>query len=144
MNKSLIIFLVAFPLSTVFSFLPLIVRTVVLPSSIAESISIDVVLNFFLSLIGLALFFAIFYFLANDKKIVVSKSTIIVLLFAVIVGPSIMDLLNVFFYFAYVDLYLSMAAGSILNGVFQFFFPALTALLFAELRAKRSSNNLID
>ena len=145
MKKSLIAFIAAFALSIGFTFLPLVTRaslSVVLQSNIAESLSINTLLSIFFSLIGLAVFFAIFYFLANNYKILALKSTIIAVLLGVTLGPAILYLLNIFLYRSYLDLYLSMAAGSAVSSVFQFFLPALTALLFVELREKKSSNNL--
>ncbi|MGE5574784.1 MAG: hypothetical protein ACM3UL_01490 [Ignavibacteria bacterium] len=138
MKKSLIVFIVAFGLSIALTFLPLVPKTVVSQSSIAGSISVNTLFSLFFGLVGLALFFAVFYFLANNNKIPVSKSTIIALLLGVTIGSAIVYLLNVFLYQSYVGLYLSMAVNSSVSGVFQFFFPALTALMYAELRETRN------
>ena len=52
--------------------------------------------NLIFGSIGLAVFFSIFYLLANNKKIPVTKSTIIALLLGVIVGSAFLLLLNIF------------------------------------------------
>ena len=140
-EKSLIVFVIAFALSIALTFLPLVPRTVVSQSNIG-SIPINTLFSLFFGLIGLALFFAIFYYLANNNKILASKSTIIALLLGVTIGSAIVYLLNIFLYQSYLGLYLSMAVNSSISGVFQFFFPALTALIYAELKTKRSTENL--
>jgi hypothetical protein len=142
LKKPLIVFFVSFGLSIAFTFLPLITSTVGLRGSIAESISINTLLGLFFGLVGLSLFFAIFYFLANNNAIVASKTTIIALLLGVTLGAAMLHLLNILLYQSYLGLYLNMAVDSSISGVFQFFFPALTALLFAELRKKKSINNM--
>jgi hypothetical protein len=145
LKKSLIVFVVAFVLSIGFTFLPLVTRaalTVVLQNNIAESLSINTLISTFFSLAGLAIFFIVFYFLANRNKILTVKSTIIALLSGVILGSVILYLLAIVPYRNYLEIYLSLAAGSSVSSVFQFFLPALTALLFAELREKKSNNGL--
>ena len=142
MKKSLIVFFVIFGLTIALTFLPLVATTVVPQGSIAESISTGSVVSLFLSLLGLSLFFAIFYFLVNNYKIIASKSTIIASLSGVVLGSAIVYLPNIFLYSSYHGLYLSMFTNSSITAVFGFFFPALTALLFAELKEKRSSVNL--
>lgn len=145
MKKSLIAFIVAFALSIVFTLLTLVSRaslSVLLQSNIVESLSTNTLLDIFFSLVGLAVFFAVFYFLANNNKIKAIKSTIIAMLLGVMLGPAILYLLNIFLYRFYLDIYLSLAVSSAVSSVFQFFLPALTALLFAELREKKLNNNL--
>ena len=145
MKKSPIAFIVAFALSIGLTLLSLATRatlSVALQSNIAESLSINTLLGVFSSLIGLAIFFIAFYFLANNNKIIAVKSTIIAILLGVTLGPAILYLLNIFLYNAYLGTYLSMAVGSAVSSVFQFFLPALTALLFVELREKKVNNNL--
>jgi hypothetical protein len=142
MKKSLIVFFVTFGLSIALTFLPLAASTIVPQGSIAESISTRSVLNLFLSLIGLSLFFTIFYILANNYKIIASKSTIIALLLGVILGSATVYLPNIFLYPSYYGLYLGMFTNSSMAAVLGFYFPALTALLFVELKEKRSSDNL--
>ena len=143
MKKSLLVFVVAFGLSIALTFLPLAGSTIVSPGDIARTISTSSALNLFFSLIGLALFFAIFYFLANNYKITASKSTIIASLLGIILGSAIVHLPNIFLYSYYFGFYLSMFINSSIAAVLGFFFPALTALLFSELKEKRSNDNLI-
>lgn len=142
-KKSIITFIVAFSLSIGFTVLPLVTRaslSVMLQSNIAQSLSINTLISIFFSLIGLAVFFVIFYLLANNIKILAVKSTIIALLLGVTIGPAILYLINIFLYNGFL-IYLSMAANSAVSSVFLFFLPALTALLYAELREKKSNNN---
>ena len=144
MEKSLIAFIVAFVLSTGFTFLSLVTRaslSVALQSNIAESLSINELLSIFFGLVGLALFFVVFYFLANNNKIIAIKSTIIALLLGVTLGPVILDLFNIFLYPSYLGIYLNVAVGSAVSSVFQFFFPALTALLFVELKERKAKDS---
>jgi hypothetical protein len=141
MKKTLGVFIIAFALSVGLTLLQLVPGIMVSQSNIAESVSINAIFNLFSGLVGIVVFFAIFYLLANNKKIPVTKSTIIALLLGVIVGSAFLLLLNIFLYRPYLGLYLGMATDSSVSGVFRFFFPALTALLFVELRAKKSSNN---
>ncbi len=144
-KKSLIAFLVAFALSIVFTLLPLIARasfSVELQSDILESLSLNTWLGLFFSLLGLSVFFVVFYFLANNNKMLASKSTTIAMLLGVTLGPALLYLLNIFLYRFYLDLYLNLAAGAAVSGVFSFFLPALIALMYAELRERKSSNSL--
>jgi hypothetical protein len=144
-KKSLIAFLVAFGLSIAFTFLPLIARvtfSVELQTDIAESLAMNTWLGLFFSLLGLSVFFVVFYFLANNNKMLASKSTIIAILLGVTLGPAILYLLNIFLYRFYLALYLNLAASAAVSGVFMFFLPALIALIYAELRERKSSNNL--
>ena len=111
-KKNLIAFIIAFALSIGFTLLSLVTRaslSVVLQSDVAVSLSINTLLNIFFSLIGLALFFAVFYFLANNNKIKAVKSTIIAILLGVMLGPAILYLLNIFLYRFYLYTYLSLA-----------------------------------
>jgi hypothetical protein len=143
-KKSLITFIVALTLSTGFTFLSLVTRaslSVVLQSNIAESLSINVLLSIFFSLVGLAVFFVVFYFLAKNNKIIAIKSTIIAMLLGVTLGPAILDLFNIFLYPSYLGTYLNVALGSAVSSVFQFFFPALTVLLFVELKERKAKDS---
>jgi hypothetical protein len=142
MKKTLGVFIIAFALSIGLTFLQLVPLTMISNSNIAESVSLNAIFNLFSASIGILVFFSIFYLLANNKKIPVTKSTIIALLLGVILGSAFLLLLNIFLYRPFLGLYLGMATDSSVSGVFRFFFPALTAFLFVELRAKKSSNNL--
>ena len=56
--------------------------------------------------------------------------------FGVILGPLIPYLFSIVTYLTDIVLYLSLVAGSLVSSVFQFFLPALIALLFVELKEK--------
>jgi Mg2+/Co2+ transporter CorB len=151
-KKSLIAFVVAFVLSIGFTILTFAARAslfLLLQSNVAEAQSIDTLLDPSLSLVGLAVFFVVFYFLAKNVKVTAVKSTIISILLGVILG-SITENFIILYLLAMVanaeaaaaPVLLSFAAGSSVSSVFQFFLPALTALLFAELREKKLNNSL--
>ena len=145
MKKSVIAFIVAFSLSIGFTLLSLAIRasfSIALQSRLAESLSINTLLGIFSSLVGLAGFFVVFYFLANNNKILAVKSTIMAILLGVTLGSAILFLLNIFLYSSYVVIYLNNAVGYAVTSVFQFFLPALTAIMFVELREKKTNSNL--
>ena len=145
MKKALITFFVALLLAIGFTLLSLLSRAslfLTLQTSAAASLSITTLLDVFFSLIGIGVFFVVFYFIATRNKVLAGKSTVIALLLGVTVGPAILYLSNIFLYQSQFGLYLSMAAGSVVSSVLGFFFPALAALLFVELRAKKTNSNL--
>jgi hypothetical protein len=151
MKKFLIAFAVAFVLSVGLTFLTLAARVslVLFQSNVAELLSIVTLLGISLSLVGLAVFFVVFYFLAKNVKVTAVKSTIISTLLGVILGPITANFIILYLVamVAHVEaaaapVLLSLAAGSLVSSVSQFFLPALTALLFVELKEKRLSNSL--
>lgn len=82
----------------------------------------------------LASFFAVFYFLAKIGQIEAGKAIVFALLIGVLLGPLVLyQLLPI--------LYLNIA-GSLVTSIFMYFLPALTALLFAQWREKKSNHNL--
>ena len=144
MKKSVIAFAVAFVLSAGFTFLSLLTQATVLNSAAFDATSglqVSTLINVFLGLAGLALFFTVFYFLARKSKILAVRSTTLALLLGVLLGSAILYLYSIATYPTYLLLYLSLIAGSLLSSVFQYFLPALTAILFAELKEKKSNNN---
>ena len=129
-KESLIAFVVAFGLTVAFSFLALAGRTILTDSAVTNNVLI---------LVEIGLFFAAFYFLANTCKIRVMKSTTL----AVLLGVSLGSVTAVLLTFTYpIGLPLYIIIGSLVASVSQRFLPALTALLFAELREKKSNHNL--
>jgi hypothetical protein len=152
MKKSLIAFVVAFVLSIGLTILTLAARAslfVLLQSNVAEAVSIDTWLGISLSLVELAVFFVVFYSLAKKVKITAVKSTIISILLGVILGPITANFITLYLLAivlhaeaAAVPVLLSLATGSSVSSVLQFFLPALTALLFAELREKKLNDSL--
>jgi len=91
----------------------------------------------FCDLLGLAVFFVVFYFIAKVNKISAAKSTIAAMLLGVILGSASPYLVSMATYRTAQIVYLNFAASSSLFNVFGLFLPALTALLFAELREKK-------
>jgi hypothetical protein len=152
MKKSLIAFVVAFVLSigvTILTFAVRVSLVFLLQSNVAESLSIVTLLDLSFSLVGLAVFFVVFYSLAKKVKITASKLTIISILLGVILGPITANFITLYSFavvahaeVAAAPLLLSLAAVSSVSNVFQFFLPALTALLFAELRERKLNDSL--
>ncbi len=148
MKKYPIAFVVAFALSVGFAFLDLVIQAAVSsfvsPDSTYGYQAIFTLISIILSLLGFAVFFSVFYFLAKRTKMVAAKSTISAMLFGVLLGSAIPYLISIVTYPTYLILYLSIAGGSLLSGAFQYFLPALTALLFVELREAKLKRNLTD
>jgi CBS domain containing-hemolysin-like protein len=146
-KKSLIAFVAAFALTVGLMFLSAATR-VALSNYALSSIGFQItntLISIFLGLVGLAVFFAVFYFLATRIKITANKSTTVAVLLGVLLGSVTPYLLSIVTYpQAYLALYLSIIASSLLSSVFQYFLPALTALLFAELREKKSNHNFTE
>ncbi|MCW4000055.1 MAG: hypothetical protein NWE93_07435 [Candidatus Bathyarchaeota archaeon] len=143
MKNALIAFSVAFLLSMGFTFLPLMTGASLsaVPSIAAQSmLSTNLLLGTFFSLVGLGVFFAVFYLLANHGNLKAKKSTVLATLLGATLGPAILYSVNILLYPSYFGVYLSMAASSAVSGIVGFFFPALTALLLVELRKKPSGN----
>jgi hypothetical protein len=78
----------------------------------------------------------VFYVLAKRNKIKAEKATCLVTLLGVVLGSLIPYLFSIVTYLTDIVLYLSIIAGSLVSSVFQFFLPALIALLFVELKEK--------
>jgi hypothetical protein len=137
LQKSLLAFAVAFALSAIFSLLSLMIRlgllTSISPSTITSVSAIAILTNAFFCLAVFASFFAVFYFLAKIGQIKAGKSIVFALLIGVLLGPlAIYQLLQI---------YLNIA-GSLVTSIFMYFLPALTALLFAQWREKKSNHNV--
>lgn len=141
-------FVAAFALSTGFAFLSLITQVVISNSELFNNAdgfqSIFTLGSFIVDLGGLALFFAVFYFIAKTTKIRAVKSTTVALILGVLLGSSIPHLLSIVTYHTYLAVYVSIVAGSLLSSIFLYFLPALTAIMFVELREKKSDNNLTE
>jgi hypothetical protein len=114
---------------------------------------ISTIISTIYNLFGIAVFFGVFYFLANRRKIIVMKSTVLALLFGVFLGTSIpymfASVLNLVAYggssgrfLEVLAIYLFQIFGSFVYGFSLYVFPALTALLYVELREKKSNHNL--
>ena len=144
MKKSLILFMISFALSLGFTFVSLFARAtfLVYGTNFSANVSVDHLNSIFVSLAGLAMFFSVFYFLAKNSKIQVTKSTVTALLLGIMLGPAIFYVVNIFLYQSIIGVYLSLAASSAVTAVFQFFLPALTALMYVELREKQAINKL--
>ncbi len=139
MTKSLIAFVVAFMLAALFSFLSLASRLTLIASLAPNDFlglgALNNAIAIALNLACLGVFFGAFYFLAT-KHITASKSTVLAMIIGVIMGSAIMyPLILVSSSSISFGYYLTMLGG-LVTAVFQCFLPALTALLFVELRQK--------
>lgn len=149
MKKPLIAFVVTFALSLGFTYLSVATRAAVLTSVSSNNAASDLILDSTListslSLAGLTVSFVVFYFLANRNKIAAVKSTTLAVLLGAILGPVTLYLGLTANYDTILELYLSQVTSSAISSVFYFFLPALTALLFAELREKKANHNLTE
>jgi hypothetical protein len=145
MKKSLIAFMISFALSIGFTYVSLFARAsllIIFETNFSANVTVDHLIGIFVSLAGFAMFFGVFYFLANNGKVQVMKSTAIAILLGTMLGPAIFYLVNIFLYQTLLGVYISLAASSAVTAVFQFFLPALTALMYVELREKKVINKL--
>ena len=124
MKNYLLSFVSAFALAVVFSALSLISRaslSVLLTGSVIASLTNNTLLSIIFSLTGLVVFFAVFYFLAENYKITVMKSTVIATLLGVMLAPAFLYLFNIFLYQPLSAIYISLAAGSAVSRYFPVF-----------------------
>jgi len=144
MKKALIVFMISFALSIGFTYVSLFARAsfLIFETNFSANVSVDHLIGIFVSLAGFAMFFGVFYFLADNGKVQVMKSTVIAILLGTMLGPAIFYLVNIFLYLTLIGVYISLAASSAVTAVFQFFLPALTALMYVELREKQAINKL--
>ena len=144
MKKSIIVFMISFALSIGFTYISLFARAsfLIFETNFSANVSVDHLIGIFISLAAFAMFFGVFYLLANNGKVQVMKSTVIAILLGTMLGPAIFYLVNIFLYQTHIGVYISLAASSAVTAVFQFFLPALTALMYNELREKQVINKL--
>jgi len=148
MKKSVVTLIVAFALSIGFTILNRVSSTslsTVFGNNVAEILTFGTWITLSLNIATLAVFFAVFYFLAKNQKIMVVKSTIIAMVLGVVLGSAILNTIAIIQYNVYLSIYLDVlnaGASSVVYSIFQFFLPALTGLLFAELREIKSNDKL--
>jgi hypothetical protein len=149
LKKSLLAFVIAFALAIGFTLPSFIARAylanyIFLDQAIGYQAIAATLINTFLDFIGPVLFFVVFYFLASKNKVLAVKSTTLALLLGALLGSAIFFLISMLAYSTYIEIYLNVISGSLLSGVFYYFLPALVALLFVELREKKSNQKLIE
>ncbi len=157
LKKSLIIFVVAISLPLVLVLLSFLEFTIITyftsPASISAFPSLMDTESKAFSLLNLLVgtfgAFALFYFLGIKTKTKVVKSVTLALFIGLLVGllvgevitvASIYIFYGVFSWVPSIELYIVDISG-LLSGVFGLFFPALVALLFVDLRERKSHNN---
>ena len=135
MKKALITFLVAFGLTVAISALRLIGGV---PALSLFLTSYTTASNVIITIVGIGLFFAAFYLLANATQIAANKATIIALLAGVLLGSAVSVILlwtpSVLVYFS------AMLWSALFFSVIQYFMPALIALLFADFKSKKANS----
>lgn len=141
MKKTLAVFAISFVLSLGlvwlsyerFSFAPL------LSVSLSETIPLFTVVGMLSNLVVVAVFFGVFYVLADKFKMRGSKPTVLALLLGVVLGSGFYIPLSISprYYNSYT---LIFAASISFGAVFEFFLPSLIALLFLELNRNRQAN----
>lgn len=136
MKRALIAFLVAFGLTIAISALRLIGGV---PALSFVLTSYSTASNIIIAIVGIGLFFASFYLLANTTQIAANKATIIALLLGVLLGSAVSVILlwtpSVLVYFS------AILWSSLLFGVIQYFMPALIALLLADFNRKKANSH---
>ena len=147
MKKYLLVFIVAFALSIGFTLLSVLFRVFTLntfyASNLGESLATSQLIIDLFSLIGPVLFFVSFYFLG--KKIIISplKGAAISLFLGALLGSMILFAFSLFSPSVNSVIYVAYGTGFLYSGVFEFFLPALTALLIVELKKRKLNDNLI-
>lgn len=135
MKKALSAFLVAFGLTVAISALRLIGGV---PALSLFLTSYSTASNVIITIVGIVLFFAAFYLLANRTQISANKVTIIALLAGVLLGSSVSVILlwtpSVLVYFS------AILWSALFFGVIQYFLPGLIGLLFADFRRKKADS----
>jgi len=91
MKKALIVFMISFALSIGFTYVSLFARAsfLIFETNFSANVSVDHLIGIFVSLAGFAMFFGVFYFLADNGKVQVMKSTVIAILLGTMLGPAI-------------------------------------------------------
>jgi len=134
-KKALITFLVAFGLTVAISALRLIGGV---PALSLFLTSYTTASNVIITIVGIGLFFAAFYLLANTTQIAANKATIIALLAGVLLGSAVSVILlwtpSVLVYFS------AILWSALFFSVIQYFMPALIALLFADFKSKKANS----
>jgi cellobiose-specific phosphotransferase system component IIC len=137
MQKPLAAFAISLVLSIGFTQLSLAV-------TLSEPNSFFRLSSMLFGLVTLAVFFGVFYFLADKYKMRALKSTVLALLLGVIFGPALIYLIEIEMSSPSLSLFgiflLYSLSLSSFPGIFNFFLPSIIALLFVELRQSRSAN----
>lgn len=108
----------------------------------SSSSSFDQAFSLLYYLVSIFGSFALFYFLGKTTKIQVVKSVILALFFGFLVGNLISSPFLTSFSVSSIVSYFENKILGIIDIVLRLFFPALTGLLFVELRAKEPDNAL--
>jgi heme/copper-type cytochrome/quinol oxidase subunit 4 len=134
-QKPLAAFAISFALSMGFTYLSFAV-------TLYEAIPFFTLNSMLFDLLTFAVFFGVFYFLADKYKMRASKSTVLALLLGVILGPEaliyLIGMSSLSPSLLGINLLYSLSAS--IPGIFNFSLPSIIALLFVELRQNRSAN----
>lgn len=147
MKKYLLVFIVAFALSIGFTLVSIMVRVFVLnsinTSNLSSSIATSEIIIDLFSLIGPVMFFVTFYFLGKKIRILSLKGTTISLFLGALLGSTILFAFSLLSLSAQSEIYVAYGSSFLYTDVFEFFLPALTALLIVELKNRQLNDNLI-
>jgi hypothetical protein len=142
LKKAVTALAVMFLLSIGFTFLGAlqIIFTSTLSNNPEVYSTVNNLFGVFLGFLEIGTFFSVFYLIAKHSKMVAEKYIITSMLLGVTLGSAFTWLFNIILYpsSAQFTWYLTGAANAAVSSVFCFFLPALTALLYVELKTKKS------
>jgi hypothetical protein len=113
-------------------------------SSGQESFIIAPAYSLIFALVEITVTFSVFFVVGKRTNTKVVKTVVLSLLSGMIVGQLILllqtNLSGLPLEAIYTNVYISFLTGFVPGTLFQLFFPALGALLYAELKQKRTNN----
>lgn len=149
MKKTLIAFAIAFLLalglsSLYYIFTNTFLRYFASNISFETSVVFNIILTLIIYSVGIVLSFVVFYFSALRIEIRASKETTLSIFLGSLTGALLFVLvdstvLNPPTFYTYSIILVNVAVFCSLVGVFLCFFPALIAVLYAELKEKKTS-----
>jgi hypothetical protein len=71
-------------------------------------------------------------------KIWATKPTVVLVFLGILLGLVLVYMSNAFLYSSFFMVYVNLTIGAIFSSIFQYFLPAVTALLFVELKEKKA------
>jgi len=153
LKRPILIFLISFALAIGLEFLKIAYLALTTPllegtlENFEDIFAIRTLLNFAILALGFFVFFIVFYFIAKKYKIFATKPIVTASLLGVIVGPAVFYLAGILLRSS-----TSLSVSSVFTAiaiiaeagllVFQLFFPALVALLLAELKELKLKNKI--
>jgi len=143
MRKPPVAFAVSFLLSLAFTWVSFyrFGFTTLISTQPFEAIAFFGLVDMLFTLVTVAVFFGVFYFLGDRYKMKALKSTVLALFIGVAFGSALFNLIEMSSLSSSLfGAYITYSASASFGGIFEFFLPSITALLFVELRQNRSAN----